>query len=169
MDSKIFGGVIKAWRFRADMSQKELAQKAGLSESTVGAIERGERRLSDENFVKICIGLGMTVDEIFDSGSHIHLDVLLQIERRLRGDKGGQEPAGGEAAAGMPSIEQIGELYDSWTAQTKEFLLSIFKYVRASGPEARFRTPPSTSSPEPASGKPQRARVGRSRQRSARK
>ncbi|HYG60970.1 MAG TPA: helix-turn-helix transcriptional regulator [Thermoanaerobaculia bacterium] len=166
MDSKIFGGVIKTWRLRADLSQKDLAEKSGLSESTVGAIERGERRLSDENFVKICIGLGMTVDEIFDSGSHIHLDVLHQIERRLRGEKDSEAPR--REAAGQPSLEQISELLDSWTDQMKELLLSIFKYVRASGPEARFRIPPAASRDLPA-GKSQRARVGRSRQRGPRK
>jgi transcriptional regulator with XRE-family HTH domain len=164
MDSKIFGGVIKAWRLRADFSQKELAEKSGLSESTVGAIERGERRLSDENFVKICIGLGMTVEEIFNSGYHAQLEVLHQIEGRLRGDRSLETPRRGESLA-QPSIEQVRELIDSWTAQTKETLLSMLQFVRSAGPEARFRSPSPPASQTPAAGKSQRARVGRSRRR----
>lgn len=166
MDSKIFGEVIKAWRLWADISQKELARKAGLSESTVGAIERGERRLSDENFVKICIGLGITVEEVFNAGYHVQLQVLHRIEGRLRGGRSEEAPRG--ETGRQPSREQMSEIIQSWTAQTGEFFLSLVEYARSAGPETPFRTPPPAPK-EPSSGRPPRARVGRSRQRAQRK
>jgi transcriptional regulator with XRE-family HTH domain len=162
MDSKILGKVIKAYRMRADISQKVLAERAGLSESTVGAIERGERRLSDENLVKLCLGLGSTVEEIFGAGYHEHLAALHEIQSRMLGEQGQQEAAAPESRLDQASFEQ---LIESWTAQTKQILLSGLQLALSSGADSRFRTPPRPPAAEGSPDKPPRARVGRSRRR----
>ena len=161
MDSKIFGEVIKQRRLQTGDSQRELAERVGISESTLGAIERGERRLSNENFVKLCLGLGMTVGEMFQEGSQAQLGALEEIEKRMLGEKG-QQAVRADATSRL-SLEQLGELFESWTAQGKELWLSSLTFVStAAESRARASRPPA---PEKTADKPRRARVSRPRRK----
>jgi len=51
------GRVIREWRERRDLTQKELARKSGLHLSSIGAYERGERNPQLEPLAKICFAL----------------------------------------------------------------------------------------------------------------
>ena len=51
-------------RIRAEMSQTDLAEKAGLSPSWISHFEAGRRLPSLEVFRKICIALGVTADSL---------------------------------------------------------------------------------------------------------
>lgn len=157
MDSKIFGRVILRRRRQIGDSQKEVAERAGMSESTLGAIERGERRLSDVNFVKICLALGTTVGEMFGAGSQAELGALEAIERKMLSEKG-LEAAHGKTAGG-PSLEQLGELFESWTSQGKELWLSSLTFLSTAA-ESRSQTLP-LPLPEETGDKRKRARVSR--------
>ncbi len=54
MDYTPFGQRIRKIRRQHDLTQAELAEKAGLSTSFIGHIERGTRVLSMETFVQLC-------------------------------------------------------------------------------------------------------------------
>lgn len=56
---------ITTFRDRARMSQKELADKMGMSVAAWGRRERGEVSLSEEEIKKLVELLGCTFDEYF--------------------------------------------------------------------------------------------------------
>lgn len=56
---------MKAARAALDMSQSELAEKAGVTRQTIGMIESGEYNPTLNLCVKICRILGKTLDELF--------------------------------------------------------------------------------------------------------
>lgn len=54
------GKRIKQQRLLAEMTQEKLAERAGISLSFLGHIERGSRKASLDTFVKICNALGVS-------------------------------------------------------------------------------------------------------------
>ena len=61
------GQRVKALRLLADLSQDELAQRAGLQRTHIGRIEGGKYAVNIETLQAIAESLGMTVD-IIDPG-----------------------------------------------------------------------------------------------------
>jgi transcriptional regulator with XRE-family HTH domain len=61
---KQVGANIRKIRQEFDISQEELAVRAGLDRTYIGAVERGERNISILNLAKIAKTLGFTVSEI---------------------------------------------------------------------------------------------------------
>jgi putative transcriptional regulator len=64
------GGYMKNLRMKAaraakDMSQSELAEKAGVTRQTIGMIESGEYNPTLNLCIKICRVLDKTLDELF--------------------------------------------------------------------------------------------------------
>ncbi len=62
MDYKMLGERIRRERITQKITQETLAEKAGISVSFLGQIERGERKPSLETVVNIANSLGITVD-----------------------------------------------------------------------------------------------------------
>ncbi len=62
MDYRKFGERIRTERLALKMTQETLAEKANISVSFLGQIERGERKPSLETVVSIANSLGITVD-----------------------------------------------------------------------------------------------------------
>ena len=56
---------MKFRRIELNMSQTELAQKAGVTRQTIGLIESGEFNPSIKLCVAICKVLGKTLDQLF--------------------------------------------------------------------------------------------------------
>lgn len=56
---------IKAARAALDMSQDELAKKAGVTRQTVNAVENGDYNPTIKLCIAICKALGKTLDELF--------------------------------------------------------------------------------------------------------
>ena len=56
---------MKFRRIELNMSQTELAQKAGVTRQTIGLIEAGEFNPSIKLCNKICRALGVTLNDIF--------------------------------------------------------------------------------------------------------
>ncbi len=56
---------IKAARAALDMSQNELAKKAGVTRQTVSAVENGDYNPTIKLCIAICKALGKTLDELF--------------------------------------------------------------------------------------------------------
>lgn len=71
MKSKVenFGSKVKFFRNRLQISQDELAAKAELHRTYVGAVERGERNICLVNIFKLADALGVEAKDLFDEES----------------------------------------------------------------------------------------------------
>ena len=54
---RAFGAALRTARTRAAVTQEELAERAGLHRTYVGAVERGERNVSLLNIISLAEGL----------------------------------------------------------------------------------------------------------------
>ncbi len=63
---KAFGLRVRYFRKRLKLSQDELANKAELHRTYVGAVERGERNISLLNILRLADTLQVTVKDLFD-------------------------------------------------------------------------------------------------------
>ena len=62
---KIFGQRVKEKRTSANLSQEELAYKAGVHRTYIGMIERGEKNITLLSIEKIAKALNTNIEEIF--------------------------------------------------------------------------------------------------------
>jgi transcriptional regulator with XRE-family HTH domain len=60
-----FGRRIKTIRKSNRLSQEELASRAKLHRNYISDVERGERNLSLEALIKLSIGLGISIRDLF--------------------------------------------------------------------------------------------------------
>lgn len=68
MENKI-GKKIKELREKQELTTTELAEKSGVSQSTISQIENGKRNASTGTVVKIAEALGVSITEIVKSSS----------------------------------------------------------------------------------------------------
>ncbi len=68
MDARVkgFGLRVRYFRKRLGISQDDLADKADMHRTYIGAIERGERNISLLNILRLADALEITVKELFD-------------------------------------------------------------------------------------------------------
>ncbi len=83
MDYKRLGKRIREERQRLGLTQAELAEDINISDTYMGAIERGERSLTLDTLVRLVNRLGVTVDymladSVMDNDSNI-LEQFKQI------------------------------------------------------------------------------------------
>ena len=83
MDYKRLGERIREERLRLHLTQAHLAEDVDISDTYMGAIERGERSLTLDTLVRLVNRLGVTVayllaDSVADADSNI-LDQFKQI------------------------------------------------------------------------------------------
>lgn len=64
MDYKRLGARIREERLRLNLTQAQLAEDIDISDTYMGAIERGERSLTLDTLVRLVNRLGVTVDYI---------------------------------------------------------------------------------------------------------
>ena len=62
---KQFGEQVRKLRLARDLSQEELAFKAGVHRTYLGSIERGERNPSLKNIAAIAKALNITLSQLF--------------------------------------------------------------------------------------------------------
>ena len=62
---KQFGEQVRKLRLAMDLSQEELAFKAGVHRTYLGSIERGERNPSLKNIAAIAKALNISLSELF--------------------------------------------------------------------------------------------------------
>ena len=65
--SKIIGERIRNHRNRLDLSQDELAERAGLHGTYIGQLERGEKNATLESIAKVVSGLGIKFETLFEN------------------------------------------------------------------------------------------------------
>jgi len=61
---------VKARRVLADLTQEDLATRAGVTRQTIFAIEKGNYGPSVALALRLARTLGCTVEDLFDEGSH---------------------------------------------------------------------------------------------------
>lgn len=62
--------MVRKWRRWLEMSQADLAERAGVSRQTIANIERGNYSPSVYLALDICRELGKTIEEIFGDEQH---------------------------------------------------------------------------------------------------
>lgn len=80
------GARIRRYRNEGGMTQRELADEVGLTESAIRNYERGIRTPSDEQIERIAGALDVSADSIREigvSGARGALEVLFRYEREL--------------------------------------------------------------------------------------
>lgn len=63
---EIFGKRLRQLRLAKDLSQEDLAFRAGLHRTYVSSVERGERNVSLINIYKLAEALEVSVTELFE-------------------------------------------------------------------------------------------------------
>jgi len=62
-----FGKRVREERIKQNLTQEELAAKAGLHRTYIGMIERAERNITLENIEKIAKALKISIGDFFNS------------------------------------------------------------------------------------------------------
>lgn len=80
---KVLGERIKEERKRVHLTQAQLANEIGISDTYMGAIERGERSLTLDTLVKLANRIGVTIDylltDFVDGSNESIVDEFKQI------------------------------------------------------------------------------------------
>jgi len=135
MSSKSVARDLRVLRLQRGLTQKELAQLCGLSESTISAAESGSRNTRFPTILQICRGLGVAPEELA-SEAQARASIPL---------------------AGRENEAQFDELLDAYLASQRNLWRFLF--------HARVKSAPRPAAgPEPGDGvHSPRARVRRSR------
>ncbi|QHU90253.1 helix-turn-helix domain-containing protein [Candidatus Saccharibacteria bacterium oral taxon 488] len=62
---RLFGKRVRELRKKSGFSQEQLADKAGLHRTYIGAIERGEQNISVDNIDRIAKALKVSIPTLF--------------------------------------------------------------------------------------------------------
>ncbi len=82
MDYKRLGQRIREERQRLNLTQAQLAEEINISDTYMGAIERGERSLTLDTLVRLVNRLGVTVDYMLsDSVSDNDSNIMNQFKQ----------------------------------------------------------------------------------------
>ena len=82
MDEKRLGERIREERLRLHLTQAQLAESVDISDTYMGAIERGERSLTLDTLVRLVNRLGVTVDYLLaDSVSDSDSNIMEQFQQ----------------------------------------------------------------------------------------
>lgn len=82
MDYKRLGERIREERRRLNLTQSQLAEDIDISDTYMGAIERGERSLTLDTLVRLVNRLGVTVDYMLaDAVSDSDPNILAQFKQ----------------------------------------------------------------------------------------
>ena len=86
MNYKRLGERIREERLRLSLTQAQLAEAVDISNTYMGAIERGERSLTLDTLVRLVNRLGVTVDYLLsDSVSDSDTNVMNQFKQIIDG------------------------------------------------------------------------------------
>lgn len=86
MDYKKLGKRIREERQRLNLTQAQLAESIDISDTYMGAIERGERSLTLDTLVRLVNRLGVTVDYMLaDSVTDSDSNIMEQFKQIIDG------------------------------------------------------------------------------------
>ncbi len=80
------GETIRRKRHFFGMTQGQLAEKLGISASTIGMYEQGRRAPNNEMLLKICELFGMSADSLLGMPEHTFeaVDIIKELTDRIR-------------------------------------------------------------------------------------
>ena len=82
MDYKRLGSRIREERLRLHLTQAQLAEAVDISDTYMGAIERGERNLTLDTLVRLANRLGVTIDYLMsDYVSDTDTNIMEQFKQ----------------------------------------------------------------------------------------
>ena len=87
MDYKKLGGRIREERLKMSLTQAQLAEKVNISDTFMGAIERGERGLALDTLVDMASTLGVTVDYLLSDSVPDTDDNIVNQFRQIISDQ----------------------------------------------------------------------------------
>ena len=58
--------LVKAWRTYLELTQVQVAKKAGMSQAALSQMEKGEKNLRTETLKKLAAAMGLDVEQIRD-------------------------------------------------------------------------------------------------------
>ena len=86
MDYKRLGARIREERKRLNLTQAQLAEAIEISDTYMGAIERGERSLTLDTLVRLVNWLGVTIDYLLaDSVTDSDTNIMEQFKQIIDG------------------------------------------------------------------------------------
>ena len=86
MDYKRLGKRIREERLRLNLTQAQLAEDIDISDTYMGAIERGERSLTLDTLVRLVNRLGVTIDYMLsDAVSDSDSNIMEQMKQIMDG------------------------------------------------------------------------------------
>ena len=90
MDLQILGKRIREERRRHNLTQEQLAEKTGCTDSYIGQVERGEKCIALDKLCNICNCLGVTFDvllnEYLDDDDEYLRQLWVQLVRNVVDD-----------------------------------------------------------------------------------
>jgi len=98
MAARAEGEVLKAWRERQGLTQKELASKAGLHFTSIGAYERGDRHPGDQAIARICAALDLEPFRLCIDMARARANHLEPMVAELRTEAGKRDGSGRRVA-----------------------------------------------------------------------
>lgn len=110
-------------RRKRGLTQVKLAKAAGMSDGTLGKIEAGTGKLSEERLVALCAVLGEDVDQVVARAT----ERLAKDSKRRPSGKGTGTPAE-EALRGLE--DELRERYDERLRLDRELLEVFIKWGR---------------------------------------
>lgn len=128
LGSKYFGRSVKKWRLIANLSQEDLAQRAGISAAMVGTVELERARFSTEILGKLSLGLESALgrpmlESLFADSVAVLWKESAADEARLREERG-LKPAPYQAA---PSEEAMAKAADEAYRAVRKWSLLWFR------------------------------------------
>lgn len=130
------GQVILDWRERRDYTQEELARRAGLDTSSVGAYERGERRPRGEKLARLCVALGLEPETFWDEVARAEADALKPLVDKVRREMGEETPSAMQDA----DLEPYRQAWDLCSGVWKDMFLLAARVSRAGDPNGSLDT-----------------------------
>jgi transcriptional regulator with XRE-family HTH domain len=130
MDAILYGKAIRRQRSLKGWSQKSLADRAGLQQNTLSALETKGQGMKLDLFVHLCLTLQADPIEVADQAYYWFRN-RLRREVEKAPDRGGASRDASDAA--VPSLEELDKLYDSATSAGRRLLMGVLKRLQ---PEA---------------------------------
>ncbi len=135
ISSIYIGRVLRRWRLYANLSQRELASRAGLGETLVGVIERERGMVGVEVIPRLCLALESAIGrpmlaQVFSDANAVYWTDIQSIESRLRQELGLADAA---YTPGNVRLDEALAYFDGVAAEARKFTQLALRALGARG------------------------------------
>ncbi|HZI76125.1 MAG TPA: helix-turn-helix transcriptional regulator, partial [Gemmatimonadales bacterium] len=125
------GSVLLDRRERCGYTQDELARRAGLDTSSIGAYERGERKPKGEKLARVCVALGLEPEAFFEEVAQAEAQALKPLMDKVRKDMGEVAPS----TTGDPDLEPYRQAWEVCSGVWRDAFLLAARLSRLGDPK----------------------------------